>query len=126
MWSSYDALLEDEQINVWAKPTYLPEELMKAYDGYWTMNKLEPILTKAAEKGVAIEIDNALQIPSIEVIKMAKEKGCKFSFANISSLADIEKSTYFLEVIEACQLTYLDFYIPGWEGIELTEAIAEK
>lgn len=109
------SLLESSNVNIWAKATQLPEAFADQYDQLWTPEVLTPILELAAEKGIAIEIDNQAKTPSYDVIKLAKEKGCVFSYAGISSNVMNNNSQYFLEVIDSCQITYKDLYVPLWE-----------
>ncbi len=106
-------LLNDQKVDIWCKATVLSEEAVDQYDDFWVPENIGPLLKLAASNNIAIEIDNHLETPSIEVIKMAKAYGCKFSFANISSFPNVERSTYFLDVIEECQLSYKDFFVPS-------------
>lgn len=74
----------------------------------------ERLLDIAAANIVAIEIDNEKRTPSLEVIKKAKDKGCRFTFANLLPPDKTAKSLYVFEAIKMAKLTYKDIYIPKW------------
>lgn len=107
--------LENGSADVWAKATQLPDALSDQYDALWAPEAIKPVLALAAEKGIAIEIDNQAHLPSMEVIKLAKEAGCLFSYTGIASDAGNNDSQYFLDVIDSCELDYKSMYVPLWE-----------
>jgi hypothetical protein len=72
------------------------------------------LLNLAKQNNIAIEIDNINRTPSIEIIKMAKEKGCRFSFSGLIPASAMQKSMYVLDAIKEAKLSYKDQYIPGW------------
>jgi hypothetical protein len=72
------------------------------------------LLDLAKLNNIAIEIDNDTKTPSVDVIKMAKEKGCKFTFAGLIPLSKMEKSQYILEAIKGAKLVYKDQYVPKY------------
>jgi hypothetical protein len=72
------------------------------------------LLDKAKQNNIAIEIDNRTHHPSIETIKLAKAKGCKFTFSGLVPATNMEKSMYIVDVIKQANLTYKDLYIPKW------------
>jgi hypothetical protein len=97
------ALLMGTKINIWS-------------DKGQTLNSdnAAELLDMAKRNEVAIEIDNMNHTPSVELIKMAKAKGCKFTFAGLVPAAAMEKSMYVAEAIKEAKLTYKDQYIPKW------------
>lgn len=107
--------LESGRADVWSGVTQLPEALADQYDALWTPEVVGPLLELAAQKGIAIEIDNQSQLPSLAVLKLAKAYGCTFSYSGISSNEMNNKSSYFLEVLDSCQLGYKNMYVPLWE-----------
>ncbi|MEI9943042.1 MAG: hypothetical protein WDN26_02365 [Chitinophagaceae bacterium] len=50
----------------------------------------------------------------MEVIKMAKAKGCKFAFSGLVPASNMEKSTYVMDAMKESKMTYKDLYIPKW------------
>lgn len=97
------ALLSSKKINIWSDKS-----------GVLTTSNADELLDLAKRNNVAIEIDNINRRPSIEVIKKAKEKGCRFSFSGLSPVATMAKSVYVLDVLREARLSYKDQYIPGW------------
>lgn len=94
-------LLGSGKINVWA---HQGEAL--------TAKNAGPLLDLANKNHVAVEIDNISRTPSVEVIALAKSKGCKFSFANLVPTSKMEKSTYVFDAIKGATLNYKDQWIP--------------
>lgn len=97
------ALLSSTKINIWSDKG----NMLGSKDA-------DELLEMAGKNNIAIEIDNIAQSPSIEVIKKAKAKGCKFSFSGLIPASNMEKSVYVLNALKEAKLTYKDLYIPGW------------
>lgn len=72
------------------------------------------LLDMAKKNNIAIEIDNEAKSPSVDIITMAKAKGCKFTFAGLIPKSKMEKSVYVIDAIKEAELTYKDLYIPKW------------
>ena len=97
------ALLGGNKINIWSdKGSTLN-----------TSNAAE-LLDMAKQNNIAVEIDNVSNSPSVEIIKMAKAKGCKFTFAGLVPASSMQKSMYVMAAIKEADLTYKDLYIPKW------------
>lgn len=77
-------------------------------------NDAGELLDMAKRNGIAIEIDNVNHTPSIEVIRMAKAKGCKFTFSGLMPVNNMQNSLYVIDAIKEAKLTYKDLYIPKW------------
>ncbi len=73
----------------------------------------DELLSIAKERGIAIEIDNEAKHPSVQVLKMAKAKGCKFSLSGLVPKEKMEQSSYVFDAIKQAGLDYRDFYVPG-------------
>ena len=76
--------------------------------------KAAMLLDLAKQRNIAIEIDNDAKTPSIAVLKMAKAKGCKFTFTGLVPNNLPQKSLYIFEAIREAKLDYKDLYIPNW------------
>ncbi|WP_132055661.1 3-keto-disaccharide hydrolase [Pseudocnuella soli] len=101
--TSAQTLLGGNKINIWAhKGKALNSEMAKG------------LLDMAKRNNIAIEIDNLASSPSLEIIKIAKAKGCKFTFAGLVPASSMQQSTYVMAAIKEANLTYKNFYIPGW------------
>ena len=79
-----------------------------------SMKEAEALLTLAKQNNVAVEIDNEAKTPSVEILKLAKAKGCKFTFSGLIPAAKMDNSTYVLDAIRGSGMTYKDLYIPKW------------
>jgi hypothetical protein len=97
------ALLRGKKINIWS-------------DKGNTLNtaNASELLALAKQNNIAIEINNVAKSPSIEIIRLAKAQGCRFTFSGLAPAANMQQSMYVVEAIKAANLTYKDLYIPKW------------
>ncbi len=106
-------IIENEPIDIYVNPTYLPEKLARQYDQLWTAERLQQVVAAAVRNNVAIEINSKLRLPKPEMIKMAKHAGVKFTFGtNNAGANDLGRLEYCLEMIELCGLTPEDIWVP--------------
>jgi len=106
-------ILENEPIDIFVNPTYLPEEINDRYDELWTEERMDRVITALVENQVALEINNRYMIPSPAFIKRAKEAGVKFTFGtNNGGKDDLGRMEYAIEMIEECGLTGNDIWMP--------------
>jgi histidinol phosphatase-like PHP family hydrolase len=118
-------ILEHEPVDIYVNPTYLPDQLQSQYEELWTQGRRERVVEAAAKSGVAIEINNRYKLPSASMIKLAKQAGCKFTFgSNNAGAADLGRCEYGLQMVEECQLTGKDFFVPLSVGA--TKAVERK
>ncbi|MEP7323695.1 MAG: family 16 glycoside hydrolase [Saprospiraceae bacterium] len=94
-------LLNSGKINIWS---HHGEPL--------TAKNTGALIALAKKNNIAIEIDNEAKTPSMDVIAMAKSKGCRFTFANLVPSSKLEKSTYVFDVIKDIKLAYKDEWVP--------------
>jgi len=71
-----------EPISILANPTYLPPCLSNRYDRLWTDVRMKQVISKAIEKGIALEIQAGSSYPNQRFTKLAKEMGAKFVFGS--------------------------------------------
>jgi hypothetical protein len=95
------ALLSTNKISIWSDKGRVLNS-----------NNAAELLDIAKQNNIAVEIDNLSRTPSVEVIKMAKSKGCKFTFTGLVPASNMEKSMYVFEAIKEAKLSYKDLYIP--------------
>ncbi len=69
----------DEPVSILANPTYLPAQLADRYDELWTDARMEAVIKKAVEKGVALEIQAESVFPNARFLELAKKHGAKIS-----------------------------------------------
>jgi hypothetical protein len=107
-------ILNNEPIDIYVNPTFIPDQLVKDYDKLWTEARMRQVVDAAAKNHVAIELNDRYKIPSAAFVKMAKAAGCKFSFGtNNTGPDDLGRSEYGLKMIDECGLGWKDFFVPG-------------
>ena len=122
-------ILNDEPIDIYVNPTYLPEELAAEYDALWTPERVTKVIDAAAKNGVAIEISDRLRLPKPAFIKQAKQAGVKFTFGSNNSDANFGRLEYCLAMIQQCGLTPHDMWLPkpdGQKPVQVRKAAASS
>ena len=107
------AILNDEPIDVYVNPTYLPAVIAEEYDQLWTEERMDRVIRAAADNGVAIEINAKLRLPRPAFIKRAKRAGVKFTFGTNNGGRQLGRLEYCLEMIKECGLVPGDMFVPG-------------
>ena len=105
-------ILENEPIDIFVNPTFLPAVIAGRYDELWTQKRMQKVARAAAGSGVAIEINARYRIPSVKFIKLAKQAGAKFAFGTNNGGRELGHLEYSLDVAEQCGLTKDDMFIP--------------
>jgi len=108
-----ETILNNEPIDIYVNPTYLPDQINHRYDELWTEKRMDRVIKGLVENQIALEINDVRRIPSPTFIKLAKEKGVKFTCGtNNRSADDLGWSKYCLEMIEECELKASDMWDP--------------
>jgi histidinol phosphatase-like PHP family hydrolase len=102
----------DEPIDILANPTYLPLPIADQYDRLWTEERMKKIISKAVEKGIAIEIQAMSPYPRPKFLKLAKKMGAKFSFGTNNFDPRPKDLSRWLEVIVWLDLKSDDIWTP--------------
>jgi len=105
-----------EPIDIYANPTYLPDQLAAEYDALWTPERMKAVIDAAVENDVAIEINNRYKIPSPKFITAAKAAGAKFSFGTNNSGAELGRIEYPIQMVQECGLKWQDIFVPKAPG----------
>ena len=105
-----------EPIDIYANPTYLPDQIAPRYDELWTSARMKRVIDTAIENDVAIEINNRRQIPSPAFIKAAKAAGAKFSFGTNNEAAELGRLEYPIRMVRECGLKWQDIFVPKPAG----------
>ena len=105
-------ILTNEPADIYANPTFLPEELNAEYAKYWTDERIDRVLDVLKKHNIALEINARYKIPSFDIIRKAKERGIKFTFGTNNVDADIGKLEYCLQAVDECGLTVEDLWFP--------------
>ena len=110
-------ILNDEPIDIYVNPTFLPNQLAARYDELWSADRMQKVVSALRSSGVAMEINNRYRIPSAAFIKRAREAGVKFTCGtNNTGAQDLGRMEYCIEMIRQCGLTWQDMWVPPAEG----------
>jgi len=105
-------IMNEEPINVYVNPTYLPARMADRYESFWTEERMEKVIKAAKENHIAIEINNRYKIPSLKFIQRAHKAGLLFTVGTNNADANFSGAEYAREMIRECRLTLNDFYQP--------------
>jgi hypothetical protein len=106
--------LDQKQLDVWSKPTALPDPMMDRWSELWTNERVDKVIEAAVNNQVAIEIDNQNMLPPLDFISRAKMKGATFTYANLGTDSEMGELDYVYQAIEQGPLGYKDIFIPGF------------
>ena len=68
-------ILNNEPIDIYVNPTFLPEAIAEEYDTLWTDARMDRVIEAAVKNGVAIEINARYKLPSEKFLRKAKAAG---------------------------------------------------
>jgi hypothetical protein len=111
-----EGILDNEPVDIYANPTYLPDVLMKEYDALWTPERVKRVIDAAARNGVAIEISNRLKLPKADFIRQAQKAGLKFTLGTNNVDANLGREEYAVQMIRQCELKPGDMFLPKPDG----------
>lgn len=115
-------IIDNEPIDIYVNPTYIPDQIAKDYDKLWTEARMKKVLAALVRNGVAMEINDRYQLPSAAFIRMGKEMGVKFTFGtNNAGPDDLRRCDYGRRMVAECKLTWQDFWAPGAFGPKAVE-----
>ena len=103
----------EEPISILANPTYLPAPLAPMYGKLWTEKRMKAIISKAVDRGIAIEIQAGSPYPSPKFLRLAKEMGAKFSFGTNNFDPAPKDLTRWLDAITWLDLKGGDIWSPA-------------
>jgi hypothetical protein len=108
-----EKILNNEPVDIYVNPTYLPEDIKDSYDELWTTERMDRVIKALADNKVALEINDRYQLPSAAFIKRAKAAGVKFTFGtNNGGADDLGRLEYCIQMAEECGLTSDDMWLP--------------
>ena len=117
--SRIEKIMNNEMLDIYVNPTFLPAELQGRYDELWTEKRMNRVVQALADNGIAMEINAVRRIPSLEFISLAKSKGVKFTFGtNNTGAEDLFDPSYWLKAIDECGLAAEDMWHPGIKKTE--------
>jgi hypothetical protein len=98
--------LDSEPIDIYSFPANADE--------LWTQTGRKTLLDALVRNKVAVELNALDRLPSEDFVREAKEAGCKFGFGTgNNTAAELQRSEYGLQMVEACKLDWHNFYAPG-------------
>lgn len=109
-------ILNNEPINIFSWPLFLPVCIARDYYTLWTDERMQQIISAARKKNIAIEINDMAHTPHEKFIHMAKDQGLKFTFGSDSRNQNAGRLVYSKAVAKKCNLKKTDFYIPESKG----------
>jgi hypothetical protein len=109
-------VLDNEPIDIYVNPTFLPQVMASEYDALWTPERMSKVIEAARKNQVAIEINNRYRIPSARFIRLAKQAGVRFSFGTNNVDRNLGRLEYCLQMVKECALTWQDIFVPRPEG----------
>lgn len=110
-------IINDEPIDLYVNPTFLPAQLAARYDELWTAERVDRVIAALRANGVAMEINNRYRIPSAAIIRRAREAGIKLACGtNNTSARDLGRMEYCIQMIRDCGLTWADMWVPPADG----------
>jgi len=108
-------ILENEPIDIFGWPLFLPVCIARDYYTIWTDERLQTIIDLAKARNIAIEINEMAHVPHKEFIIEAKNQGIKFVYGSDARDPRAGAMVYGRRVAEACGLTKENFFVPGRE-----------
>lgn len=109
-------ILDEEPVDIYANPTFLPEVLAADHDTLWTPARMQRVVDALRRNGVAVEINSRYRLPSLAFVRLAKRAGVKFTLGVNNTDAELGRSEYALEAIRECGLGWGDFWMPKPDG----------
>jgi hypothetical protein len=108
----YTLRVLEKPINIWSNPTYLPSSLQSQYEQLWTRERMLKVIHAAAKNHIAIEINSKYNIPSVTFLKLAKQKGCRFSLGSNRHDDEPGNMEYSRGMYKKLRLTRQDMFVP--------------
>ena len=112
----FDYVLGKSQSSVDEAVKRLDSEPMDIYrhTGEASPTERTKLIEALVRNKVALELNSTDQTPSRDFIQTSKEAGCKFVFGTGNkNAAGLKRCEYGLQMVEACQLDWHNFYVPG-------------
>jgi hypothetical protein len=109
-------ILDHEPVDIYANPTFLPNQIADDYDLLWTPERMEKVVAALKRNGVAMEINSVRRIPSLAFIKLAKQAGVKFSFGTNNGGRELGRIEYGVQMVKECGLAWQDIFVPKPDG----------
>ncbi len=120
------SILDNEPIDIYVNPTFLPDVIAAEYDSLWTPERMQKVVDAAVRNGVAIEINSRLKIPSAAFIRLARQAGIKFTLGTNNTDKELGQLEYSLQMVKECGLTKKDMWMPKPDGQKPIQVKAKR
>jgi histidinol phosphatase-like PHP family hydrolase len=117
-------ILNNEPIDIYVNPTYLPDAIASQYDKLWTAERMRRVIEAAKRNNIAVELNGRYRLPSLAFVKMAKQAGVKFTCGTNNDNRNVGRIDYCREMIQQAGLAWQDFWVPGGEKAVTRKASA--
>ena len=109
-------ILNNEPIDIYVNPTFLPAVIAGKYDKLWTEERMIKVINAAVKNDVAIEINARFKLPGVAFIRLAKKAGARFSCGTNNGGKELGNLEYCRRMIRECGLKEDDFFKPRPAG----------
>jgi hypothetical protein len=110
-------IMNQEPVDIYVNPTYLPVVIAADYDLLWTPQRMDRVIKALKGNDVALEINARFKVPGIAFIKRAKAAGVKFTFGtNNAGNTDLNCLEYCIKAIDDAGITPEDIFLPRSSG----------
>lgn len=106
-------VLNNEPIDIYVNPAFLPSEMEGEYDKFWTTERINRVTDVLKDKNIALEINARYRIPNFEFIRNAKQKGIKLAFGTNNGDEKIGALEYCIAAIDSCSISPQDMWFPA-------------
>ncbi len=110
------SVLNEEKIDIYVNPTFLPQVIASRYEELWTEARMGLVVDALVKNGIALEINARYKIPSAKFIRLAKSKGVKFAFGTNNTDKEFADLDYCLQIMKECDLQPSDMFFPKPAG----------
>lgn len=107
-----EQILNNEPVDIYVNPTFLPEVIRDSYDKLWTRERMKRVVYALKNNNIALEINTRYKIPSRAFIQMAKDEGVKFTLGTNNVDNNLGLLEYGVDMIDKCKLKPDDFWLP--------------
>ena len=105
-------ILNNEPINIFGWPLFLPVCIARDYYALWTQDRMQQLISAAKKRNIAFEINDLSHTPHEQFINTAKAQGLKFTFGSDSRNNNAGRLAYCRHIARKCGLAANDFYTP--------------
>jgi hypothetical protein len=110
-------IINDEPIDLYVNPTFLPAQIAGRYDELWTPARMDAVIAALAANGVGLEINNRYRLPSAAFIARARDAGVKFACGtNNVGPHDLMRMEYCIQMIREARLQWQNMWVPPADG----------